>query len=113
MTMEQVRYSLQFYLHKKGEMVCFSQIDLVRIIERALRRTNLPVYYTQGFSPRVKMSFSHALKVGIEGRIKTTLYFTEPVSFEALRQCFGPQLPQGLVLEREDIPGLQRRDATG
>jgi radical SAM-linked protein len=92
------RFPLSLCLNKKGEMAYFSQIDLVRILERALRRAGLPVYYTQGFTPRVKLSFSHALKLGKEGEIGVTFYFTRMVSFEDITRHLTPQLPQGISL---------------
>ena len=39
---------------------------MARIWERALRRTNLPVAYSEGFTPRPKLSFGLALSTGHE-----------------------------------------------
>ena len=77
-------------------MVYFSQLDIVRILERALRRTSLPLYFTRGFNPHLKMSLSPALKLGVEGNVEVTFYFTEEVSFERLKKEIIPQLPVGL-----------------
>jgi len=74
----------------------FSALDLVRIFERALRRTSLPLYFTKGFSPRVKMSFSRALKLGVEGKIEVTFYFTREILFDELKEQLTSQLPEGL-----------------
>jgi len=80
-------------------MCYFSQLDLVRILERALRRTDLPIYFTEGFNPRVKLSFSPALKLGVEGEIEVTLYFNEMFSADEIIQKLRPQLPQGLIVK--------------
>jgi radical SAM-linked protein len=92
------RYSLKITLQKSGEMVYFSQLDLVRILERALRRTTLPLYFTLGFTPRVKLSFANGLKLGIEGHIGVTLYFTENISPQRLQEELASQLPSGLKI---------------
>jgi radical SAM family uncharacterized protein/radical SAM-linked protein len=42
-----------------------SHLDLVRAFYRALRRSELPIAYTQGFSPRPLVSFGPPLPVGI------------------------------------------------
>ena len=55
-----VRYS------KKGKVRFTSHRDVARIWERALRRVGLPMAYSQGFSPRPKMSFGLALSTGHE-----------------------------------------------
>ena len=42
-----------------------SHLDMMRTFERAFRRADLPVAFTQGFNPRPKISFTPALSVGI------------------------------------------------
>ena len=73
--MQDTRFKLELVIHKKGEMIFFSQLDLVKIFERALRRTDLPLYFTKGYNPRLKMSFDRALKLGLEGTLHVTFYF--------------------------------------
>ena len=41
-----------------------SHLDNIRMIERALRRAKLPVAYSQGFSPSMKLSFGPPLPLG-------------------------------------------------
>jgi len=96
--MQNEKFAIKIILYKKGEMVYFSQLDLGKILERALRRTGLPLYYTQGFSPHVKISFKNALKLGVEGKEETTLYFTEVITAQFLQEKLLPQLPQGLEI---------------
>src|SRR3990167_11377873 len=52
---------------KKGTLRFISHHDLMRLLERALRRAELPIKMTQGFNPRLRMSFPLALALGIEG----------------------------------------------
>jgi radical SAM-linked protein len=51
---------------KLGKVRFTSHRDVARIWERALRRAGLPVAYTEGFSPRPKLSFGLALSTGYE-----------------------------------------------
>jgi radical SAM-linked protein len=51
---------------KTGKVRFTSHRDVARIWERALRRAALPVKYTEGFSPRPKLSFGLALPTGSE-----------------------------------------------
>ncbi|MCF7907638.1 MAG: TIGR03936 family radical SAM-associated protein [Candidatus Omnitrophica bacterium] len=92
------KFPLEVILEKSQEMIYFSQLDLIHLLERALRRTRLPLYFTQGFSPRVKISFKSGLKLGLAGRITTIFYFTEDIPFVVLKENLQPQLPQGLVI---------------
>jgi radical SAM-linked protein len=51
---------------KVGKVRWTSHRDVARMWERALRRIRLPLAYTQGFSPRPKVSFGLALSTGHE-----------------------------------------------
>ena len=53
---------------KSGDLRLVSHHDLVRCLERALRRAGIAVATTQGFNPRPKVTFALALALGIEGR---------------------------------------------
>ena len=55
-----IRYS------KKGKVRFISHRDVARIWERTLRRVGVSVAYSQGFSPRPKLSFGLALSTGHE-----------------------------------------------
>ncbi len=43
-------------------------LDLMRAMQRALRRSALPVRYSQGFNPHILLTFAAPLSVGMEGR---------------------------------------------
>lgn len=45
-----------------------SHLDLIRLMQRVLRRAGVPVSYTEGYHPHPKMAFASALGVGIESR---------------------------------------------
>lgn len=42
-------------------------LDLMRTMQRALRRSGLPIAYSQGYNPHVLLNFASALSVGING----------------------------------------------
>jgi radical SAM-linked protein len=52
--------------HKLGKIRWTSHRDVARMWERAFRRTELPLAYSVGFSPRPKVSFGLALPTGHE-----------------------------------------------
>lgn len=57
---------IRFRFAKLGKVRFTSQRDVARMWERALRRARLPVAYTEGFSPRPRLSFGLALPTGCE-----------------------------------------------
>lgn len=44
-----------------------AHLDLTRVFERAIRRAEIKMSYSEGFNPRPKISFGFALAVGTEG----------------------------------------------
>jgi radical SAM-linked protein len=60
MTLLRLRFS------KNGKVRFTSHRDLARIWERSLRQARVPMEYSQGYSPRAKISFGLALPTGSE-----------------------------------------------
>ena len=51
--------------YTKGEKVKYiSHLDFMRLVQRALRRAEIPVAYSKGFNPHPRLSFASALAVG-------------------------------------------------
>jgi radical SAM-linked protein len=57
---------VRFRFAKLGKIRFTSQRDVARMWERALRRAELPLAYSEGFSPRAQLSFGLALPTGCE-----------------------------------------------
>ena len=105
------RYRVKF--SKGGEVQFTSHLDLIRAILRAIRRAELPVSYTRGFTPRPKVAFSPPLSLGFtssgeffdiqlekpcEGDLKSRLNSTLPPGIEALE--VKPILPKAKSLSQ-------------
>ena len=53
---------------EKGESLRYiGHLDLMRAMQRALRRSGLPIRYSNGFNPHIRLSFAAPLSVGIVG----------------------------------------------
>ena len=59
-------FPVRVALHQAGPVRFISHRDMARAFERAFRIEQLPLVFTQGFSPRPKVSFGLALSVGYE-----------------------------------------------
>jgi radical SAM-linked protein len=57
---------LRFRFAKTGSLALLSHLDLVRLMERALRRSGVPVSFTGGFHPLPRVQFALALPLGAE-----------------------------------------------
>ena len=91
---------------KTGEMALLSHLDLVRMLERALRRSQLPVSFTGGFHPLPRLQLALALPLGAEADSDwLDLTFTQPVQPEQLLNRLAPLLPSGFsLLEAHVVP---------
>jgi radical SAM-linked protein len=87
---------------KAGKVRFTSHRDAARIWERALRRALLPVAYTEGFSPRPRISFGLALPTGYEsdGEYLDVDLALEPadLDLEALPARLTAALPVGFAV---------------
>lgn len=52
---------------KHGAMLYISHLDMSKTVMRAINRTDLPIYYTEGFNPKPKLVFGTPLSVGCGG----------------------------------------------
>jgi radical SAM-linked protein len=82
---------------KRGDLRLVSHHDLVRCVERALRRAALPVATTQGFNPRPRVTFALALALGIEGRREVVeIDLAEPMEPAEVLSRLAATSPPGL-----------------
>jgi radical SAM-linked protein len=91
---------------KLGASRYLSHLDLMKCFERALRRTGLPVSYTEGFHPRIRLAFGPALALGHASSAEwLDLELARPCDVAALTQAINASLPAGLeLLEVRAIP---------
>jgi len=91
---------VKFIFTKKGPMKYISHLDLMRLFMRALRRADLPVKLTQGFTPHPKLSIKRALKLGIESENEeASIVLKEQVSPEEFKERLQKQFPQGIEIK--------------
>lgn len=100
----QVRFS------KRGPARFVGHLDLARAFDRAVRRADLPVAYSEGFNPRAKISFAHPLQVGAESEAELCfIELAQPVDAEVVERRLGPELPAGLSIVELHIGRRGRR----
>ena len=99
---------------KRGDLRLVSHHDLMRCLERMIRRAALPVAHSQGFNPRPKATFALALALGIEGRREVMdLELDEPMEPAEVLLRLAAEAPPGFdFLEAEAlVPGRAARVA--
>ncbi|CAN5353816.1 TIGR03936 family radical SAM-associated protein [soil metagenome] len=96
---------------KTGKLRFISAIDLGRVWERALRKANLPIAYSEGFSPHPKVSFGDALPLGYASVAEfAELTFGGPLDLDVMRTRLNAAFPAGLeVLDAVECGEGERR----
>lgn len=86
---------------KEGKVRYTSHRDLARIWERALRRARVPVAYSEGFSPRPRISFGLALPTGYAsgGEYLDVSLSTDIEDLDALIEPLSAALPLGIDVQ--------------
>jgi radical SAM-linked protein len=56
---------IRIRFEKQGQMKFIGHLDMVRYFQKVMRRANVDICYSEGFSPHQKMSFAAPLSVGV------------------------------------------------
>ena len=95
---EKICYQLTY--SKKDRIKYISHLDMVNVFDRAMRRCKFPVYYTEGFNPRIKISFNKAHAVGAEVASDTCkVYFLQECAPSTIAQKLNEALPKGITID--------------
>jgi len=82
---------------KEGRTRFVSARDLTSVWERALRRADLPIAYSEGFTPHAKVSFPDALPVGVSSTGEyAELTFAAPIVPARDLGALSTSLPAGM-----------------
>ena len=82
---------------KTGKLRFISAIDLGRVWERALRKADLPIAYSEGFSPHPKVSFGDALPLGYASTAEfAELTFGGTLDLDVMTSRLNGAFPTGL-----------------
>ena len=81
-----------------------SHLDLMRLFTRAMRRAELPLKMSEGFSPHPKLSLKRALKLGVESEHEeASIVLRFPVEPAEFKDRLQKKLPEGISLK--DVQG--------
>ena len=109
------RNVIRFVFTKKKGLKYIAHLDLQRAVTRIIKRSNIPVRYTQGFNPHPKMVFGLPLSVGCESECELLdIYMVMDESRpnvplytpEEFKKAILPNLPDGLDFVDAYYPSL-------
>jgi radical SAM-linked protein len=91
---------------KSGNLRFIGHLDLQSLWERAFRRADLPMQFSQGFSPKVRLNLASALPLGIISNCEVIdFWLVRPTPLEEIHQALAGALPAELqILSLEFVP---------
>ena len=106
-------YRLRIRFGRGPRLKFISHLDLMRLWERAFRRADIPLVYSEGFNPHPRLSLAAPLSVGVSSSAELMdVFLRSRVSSPFFLKAVGRQLPQDIeLLEVQavpfDLPSLQ------
>lgn len=91
--------SVRIRFAKKDSAKYISHLDLTRCLVRAFRRTDIPLWYTEGFNPHPHLVFGLPLPLGVEGLRETLDIRLNDDNYENERVI--------TELNRASVPGIE------
>jgi len=105
--MQEVVLPARVIYSKTGRARYISHLDTMRTLTRALRRSGLPLWYTQGFNPHLYLTFLLPLALGVESLCEIVdLRLTEEMDWDTVREHISNHLPPGFEIKNAGSPKL-------
>jgi radical SAM-linked protein len=91
---------------KTAAMRFTSHLDLHRTLERTMRRADLPLAYSEGFTPRPKLQLASALPLGFTSEAEAAdFWLKKEIPVDKLESAFVAAQPPGIQLHSaEELP---------
>ena len=90
-------YRIRARYTKTDMMKFISHLDLVRLMQRAFRRAEIPLVFSKGFNPHPKLTFATALSVGVssEGEY-LDVEIKDFIDLDHFKARVNQELPDGM-----------------
>ncbi len=111
--MSALEKNARVWFRKEGSAVYISHLDLNRVMLRAIQKSKLPIWYTEGFNPHPFITFSLPLSLGFTGTCESMdLKFIEEISYKDAIINLNDCLPEGIVVYGIDEPIMKPKRIT-
>lgn len=103
-TLQTAFRKLKLFYSKRGNARFFGHLELVNVINRALRRAGVKLAYSGGFHPMPKISFDDPLPIGMEG-VDEFFFISlkSDIACEEVVRRTNDELPEGLFINRCEV----------
>ena len=101
--------NVRIWFKKDNECRYISHLDLNRVMLRALHKSGIPIWHTEGFNPHPFATFPLPLSLGFRGtnEIMDVKLTDDDYSFKEIIDRLNECLPGGLVVEKVTEPVMK------
>ncbi len=101
------------FFSKTGRAKYISHLDLSNAVIRAMKRTKLPIWQTEGFNPRTYVTFMLPLSLGQEGLHEAMDFrLTEDLPYDEVKERLNAALPPDIRVTEVTVPKDRNTDIT-
>lgn len=104
--------NVRVWFTKLEQSKYISHLDINRCMARAVRRAELPLWFTEGFNPHAYMTFSLPLPLGVESLCESMdiRIIDENFSNEMVKTCLNRVMPIGLNIVSVNDNGMNPKE---
>ncbi len=104
---------LRVWFGKQGDMALISHLDLLRLFDRVIRRSQIPLAFTGGFHPSPRIAPANALTLGAtsEGEI-VDFELTQTIDAAIFKQTLAAYLPSDIPIYQVEEIDIKASSAT-
>ena len=91
--------NIRIFFSKRDRAKYISHLDMTRLFQRAVRRSGITMWYTEGFHPHLYMTFALPLSLGIESDCESVdMRLVDEISLEGVKERLNAVLPVGVAV---------------
>ncbi len=103
----------RIFFSKTDRAKYISHLDLYGVMQRSIKRAKLPVWYTEGFNPRMYVQFMLPLSLGQEGlREAADFRLLEDIPHSEVTERLNNALPSDIRIVETSVPVKKNTDIT-
>lgn len=101
--------TIRVWFSKDGECRFISHLDLNRVMLRAVKKSHVPVWHTEGFNPHPFITFALPLSLGFRGKRESMDFrlVDEEYPLNDIPEALNACLPEGIRVYSADEPKMK------
>lgn len=102
---------VRVWFSKQGRIKYVSHLDIMRCMTRAVRRADIPLWYTEGFNPHPYLNFLQPMPLGVEGvNEPLDIRIEGEITDKEIMDKLNAVLPVGIEITKVTQPFMKSND---